>query len=137
MNAHIQVKHLLPAWEAFRSATNIAPIRDAEHYQRMVFMLEALLDEAGGNENHPAMGLVDIVGDLIEDYETEHHPMPDVTGVQALKFLMQQHGLKQTDLSEIGSQGVVSEILTGKRDLNIRQIRALSKRFGISPATFV
>lgn len=137
MNAHIQVKHLLPAWEAFRSATDIAPIRDAEHYQRMVFMLEALLDEAGGNENHPAMGLVDIVGDLIEDYETEHHPMPDVTGIQALKFLMAQHGLKQTDLSEIGSQGVVSEILTGKRDLNIRQIRALSERFGISPATFV
>ena len=137
MTAHIQVKHLLPAWEAFRSATNIGPIRDAEHYQRMVFMLEALLDEAGGNENHPAMGLVDIVGDLIEDYETEHHPMPDVTGIQALKFLMAQHGLKQTDLSEIGSQGVVSEILTGKRDLNIRQIRALSERFGISPATFV
>ena len=137
MNAHIQVKHLLPAWEAFRSATNIGPIRDAEHYQRMVFMLEALLDEAGGNESHPAMGLVDIVGDLIEDYETEHHPMPDVTGIQALKFLMAQHGLKQTDLSEIGSQGVVSEILTGKRDLNIRQIRALSERFGVSPATFV
>lgn len=137
MNAHIQVKHLLPAWEAFRSATDIAPILDAEHYQRMVAMLEALLDEAGGNENHSAMGLVDIVGDLIEDYEAEHHPLPDVTGVQALKFLMEQHGLKQTDLREIGSQGVVSEILTGKRDLNIRQIRALSKRFGVSPATFV
>lgn len=137
MNARIQVKHLLPAWEAFRSATNIAPIRDAEHYQRMVSMLEALLDETGGNENHPAMGLVDIVGDLIEDYESEHHPLPDVTGVQALKFLMEQHGLKQTDLSEIGSQGVVSEILAGKRDLNVRQIRVLSERFGVSPATFV
>ena len=137
MNARIQVKHLLPAWEAFRNATNIAPILDAGHYQRMVSMLEALLDEAGGNERHPAMGLVDIVGDLIEDYETAHHPLPEVTGVQALKFLMEQHGLKQTDLREIGSQGVVSEILTGKRDLNIRQVRALSQRFGVSPATFV
>ena len=137
MNAHIQVKHLLPAWEIFRSATNIAPINDAEHYQRMVSMLEALLDEAGGNEAHPAMGLVDIVGDLIEDYESEHHPLAEVTGVQALKFLMEQHGLKQTDLREIGSQGVVSEILAGKRDLNVRQIRALSERFGVSPATFV
>lgn len=137
MNAHIQVKHLLSAWEAFRSATNIAPIRDAEHYQRMVSMLEALLDEAGGNENHPSMGLVDIVGDLIEDFETEHHPLSDVTGVQALKSLMEQHGLKQTDLIEIGSQGVVSEILAGKRDLNVRQIRVLNERFGVSPATFV
>ena len=137
MNAHMQVKHLLPAWETFRSATDIAPIRDEAHYQRMTAMLEALLDETTGDENHPAMGLVDIVGDLIEDFESEHHPLPDVTGVQALKFLIEQHGIKQCDLHEIGSQGVVSEILAGKRELNIRQVRALSKRFGVSPATFV
>lgn len=137
MNAHMQVKHLLPAWETFRSATDIAPIRDEAHYQRMTAMLEALLDETTGDENHPAMGLVDIVGYLIEDFESEHHPMPDVTGVQALKFLIEQHGIKQCDLHEIGSQGVVSEILAGKRELNIRQVRALSERFGVSPATFV
>lgn len=137
MNVHVQVKYLLPAWETFRSATDIAPIRDEAHYRRMVAMLEALLDEAAGDENHPAMGLIDIVGDLIEDFETEHHPLPEVTGVQALKFLMEQHGIKQSDLHEIGSQGVVSEILTGKRELNIRQVRALSERFGVSPATFV
>ena len=137
MTAHIQVKHLLPAWETFRSATDIAPIRDEAHYQRMTTMLEALLDETTGDENHPAMGLVDIVGDLIEDFESEHYPMPDVTGVQALKFLIEQHGIKQSDLHEIGSQGVVSEILAGKRELNIRQVRALSERFGVSPATFV
>lgn len=137
MNAIIQVEHLLPAWEAFRSATRIGPITDAAHYQQMVAMLEALLDATAGNEAHPAMGLVDVVGDLIEDYEAEHHRLPKVTGVEALKFLMEQHALKQSDLSEIGSQGVVSEILTGKRDLNIRQVRALSKRFGVSAATFV
>lgn len=137
MNAAIDVKHLLPAWEQFRAATDIAPIRDEAHYARMTKMLVALLDETKGDELHPAMGLVDIVGDLIEDYESEHHPLPDATGVQALKFLMEQHGLKQSDLSEIGSQGVVSEILTGKRDLNIRQVRALSERFGVSVATFV
>lgn len=137
MNAHIQLKHLLPAWETFRRATDIAPIRDETHYRRMVAMLDALLDETSGDEGHPAMGLVDIVGDLIEDYEAEHHPLPSVNGVQALKFLMEQHGLKQADLREIGSQGVVSEILAGNRELNIRQIRALSERFGVSPATFV
>lgn len=137
MNVRIQVKHLLPAWQTFRRATDIAPIRDEKHYRRMVEILEALLDVAGGNENHPAMGLADIVGDLIKDYEAEQHSLPDATGVQALKFLMKQHGLKQCDLSDIGSQGVVSEILAGKRDLNIRQVRALSERFGVSPATFV
>lgn len=137
MNAHIDMKHLLPVWEQFRTATDIGPIRDEAHYMRMTQMLEALLDETHADEKHPAMGLVDIVGDLIEDYETAHHPLPETTGVQALKFLMTQHGLKQGDLSEIGSQGVVSEILTGKRELNIRQVRILSERFRVSAATFV
>ena len=113
------------------------PIRDDAHYARMTTILEALLDETQGNENHPAMGLVDIVGNLIEHYEAQHHPLPETTGVQALKFLLEQHGLRQSDLPEIGSQGVVSEILTGKRELNIRQVRALGERFGVSPASFV
>ena len=137
MNAHINIKHLLPAWEHFRAATDIAPIRDEAHYARMTEMLEALLDETQGDEDHAAMGLLDIVGDLIKNYEAEHHPLPEATGVEALKFLMEQHGLKQSDLGEIGSQGVVSEILASKRELNIRQVRALSKRFGVSTATFI
>jgi HTH-type transcriptional regulator/antitoxin HigA len=137
MNAHTDVKQLLPAWEQFHEATDIGPIRDEAHYQRMTETLEALLDEAQGDEGHPAMGLVDIVGDLIENYEAEHHSLPQATGIQALKFLMEQHGLKQSDLAELGSQGVVSEILSGKRALNIRQVRALSERFGVSVATFV
>ncbi len=80
---------------------------------------------------------MDIVSDLIQDYESEHRPLPPTTGLQALKFLIEQHGLKQSDLPEIGSQGVVSEVLSGKRELNLRQVRALGRRFGVSPATFI
>ena len=137
MNAIIDMQKLLPAWEQFRAATDISTIRDEAHYARMTQMLESLLDEAGGDERHPIMGLVDIVGDLIEDYETEQYHLPETNGIDALKFLMEQNGLKQGDLEEIGSQGVVSEILTGKRELNVRQVRALSKRFGVSTATFL
>ena len=131
------IQHLLPAWDAFRSATDIAPIRNEKHYKKLVTTLEALLNEVAGDERHPAMGLVDIVGDLIEKYEAEHHPLTPTTGTHALKFLMDQHGLKQGDLAEVGSQGVVSEILAGKRELNIRQVRALGERFGVPAATFV
>ena len=137
MNAIIDMQKLLPAWDQFRAATDISTIRDEAHYARMTQMLESLLDEAGGDEHHPIMGLVDIVGDLIEDYETEQHPLPETNGIDALKFLMEQHGLKQSDLEELGSQGVVSEILAGKRELNVRQVRALSERFGVSTATFL
>ena len=137
MNAVIDTHHLLPAWEQFRAATQIGPIRSAAYYARMVAMLEHLLDTAQGDESHPAMELADIVGDLIGDYEARQHPLPEATGVQALRFLMEQHGLRQGELPEIGSQGVVSEILAGKRDLNLRQVRALAARFGVSAATFV
>ena len=121
----------------FGDMTGVTCTRQEHDDALMTEMLQALLDETQGEAKHPAMGLVDIVGDLIEDYEAKQHPLPEVTGVQALKFLMEQHGLKQSDLTEIGSQGVVSEILTGKRELNIRQVRALSERFGVSAATFV
>jgi HTH-type transcriptional regulator / antitoxin HigA len=137
MNARVEINHLLPAWDVFRNATDIAPIRSKSHYRRMVGTLEVLLAEAAGNERHPAMGLVDIVGDLISDYEAQSAPLPEATGAQALRFLMDQHGVKQGELPEIGSQGVVSEILAGKRELNIRQVKALAQRFGVSVATFV
>jgi len=49
---------------------------------------------------------------------------------------MEEYGLTQSDLPEVGSQGVVSEILNGKRELNVKQIRALASRFRVSPAVF-
>jgi HTH-type transcriptional regulator/antitoxin HigA len=55
----------------------------------------------------------------------------------ALKFLMKAHHLSQSDLPEIASQGVLSEILRGKRTLNLRQTKLLAKRFGVAPATFI
>lgn len=54
-----------------------------------------------------------------------------------LRLFMEEHGLNQTDLSDIDSQGVVSEILNGRRELNIRQVRLLVKRFQVSPAVFI
>lgn len=54
-----------------------------------------------------------------------------------LRYLMDEHSLRQSDLREIGSQGVVSEIIKGRRELNVRQIRAQAKHFGVSPAVFI
>jgi HTH-type transcriptional regulator/antitoxin HigA len=51
---------------------------------------------------------------------------------------MEEHDLKQVDLTDdLGTQSVVSEILAGKRDINIRQARALAKRFRVSPVVFI
>ncbi len=119
---------------------NIAPlltIRNEREYNAAVKRLNELLDEIGDNEKHPLYGLLDTLGTLVQVYEEEHYPIPDASGVDVLRFLMDEHELTQSDLPEVGSQGVVSEILNGKRELNVRQIRALSERFNVSTAVFV
>ena len=119
---------------------NIRPyltIRNEREYDSAIKRLNNFLDEIGTDERHPLYDLLDTLGTLIQVYEARHHPMPDCSGAEMLQFLLDEHGLTQSDLPEVGSQGVVSEILNGKRQLNVRQIRALAKRFHVSPAVFI
>ena len=107
-------------------------------YNKKVKDLDALLDMVGNDEEHELMPLIDLLSDAIGQYEAEYHKPPSISaGVGALKFLMQEHQLKQKDLAFLGSQGVVSEILNGKRKLNMRHVKALAKHFNLSPATFI
>jgi HTH-type transcriptional regulator/antitoxin HigA len=120
--------------------TNIAPlltIRNEREYDAAVKRMNELLDEISTDEKHPLYSLLDTLATLIHAYEEENYPIPTSSGSDILRFLMEEHGLTQTDLPEVGSQGVVSEILNGKRELNVRQIRALAKRFNVSTAVFI
>jgi HTH-type transcriptional regulator / antitoxin HigA len=130
----VTTKNLQAQWAAFAP---ILSIRNEREYDTAVKRLNEFLDEIGTNEKHPLYGLLDTLGTLIHAYEEKHYPMPDLSGADMLHYFMEEHGLRQVDLPEIGSQGVVSEILNGTRELNVRQIRALAKRFGVSPAVFV
>ena len=91
----------------------------------------------GENEAHPLASLMETLGSLVESYESHNVEKIEGDPIQTLKMLMHEHGLKQSDMQDIGSQGVVSEILTEKRSLNMRQIKALGKRFNVSAAIFV
>jgi len=120
---------------------NIAPLvatpnSDADYEDRLALLYQ-LIDEVGEDEQHPLASLLNFVGIQIAGYEKQHYAMPDVSPQDVLASLMQEHQLKQSDLPEIGSQGVVSEILRGKRSLNTRQIQALAQRFGVSPSVFI
>lgn len=130
----------LPSMEIQTHWTSIAPlltIRNEREYNAAIKRLNELLDEIGNNEKHPLYGLLDTLGTLIQVYEEKHYPIPEATGAEVLRFLMDEHGLTQSDLPEVGSQGVVSEILSNKRELNVRQIRLLAQRFKVSAAVFV
>ena len=111
-------------------------IRNGREYEATVEKLNALVDEIGDYPKDPRYRLIDTLSILVEAYDKEHYPIPDTSGIELLKFLMEQHGLSQGDLPEIGSQGVVSEILRGKRELNVRQIGSLCERFRLPPGVF-
>jgi HTH-type transcriptional regulator / antitoxin HigA len=100
--------------------------------------MNELLDEVGERQSHPLAGLLDIVTMFVRDYEERHVEIPEASPADVLRFLMDQNELRQVDLAELfGSQSNVSELLSGKREINTRQARALGKRFGVSPATFI
>jgi HTH-type transcriptional regulator/antitoxin HigA len=135
MNA-IAVNEIVEHWDYVASALR-APANDAE-YEQLVVLMNDLLDQGGADEDNPLSELVDLIGNIVSDYETEHFPMPDASGVECLRFLIDQHGLKYDDLrAEIGTKGVVADILNGRRQLNVRQISALTKRFGVSADVFI
>lgn len=136
----VMTKNLQSQWAA---VAPILSIRNQSEYDAAVNMLNDLLDEIGTNDcfaqrnEHPLYSLLDTLGTLVHAYEEKHYVMPEVSGGEMLRYFMEEHGLRQSDLSEVGSQGVVSEVLNGTRELNVRQIRALAKRFHVSPAVFV
>jgi HTH-type transcriptional regulator / antitoxin HigA len=112
-------------------------IRSDPEYDAAVTRLNALLDQVGDDSKNPRYRLIETLSVLIEAYDREHHSLPKASGIEVLRFLMEEHGLTQKDLLEIGSQGVVSEVLSGKRALNLGQIRALASRFGVQPGAFI
>jgi len=108
-----------------------------DEYDRLVSLLDEITDIVRDDEHHPLANFMDVLGVLIEVYENEHVPEPASDPISVLKYFMEENNLKQSDLSELGSQGVVSEILSGKRELNLRQVKALSERFNVPVSVFV
>jgi HTH-type transcriptional regulator/antitoxin HigA len=136
MNTQLAIAPIADAWDNFRTVSRIGHIADDRDYEASTALADDLLDAGAMEEGHPQHSLFMMLSDLIYAYDQRHYPIPNVQGVQVLRFLMDQHDLKQTQIPEIGTQSVVSEILAGKRSLTVDHIRNLSERFGISPNSF-
>lgn len=136
MNTQFAIAPIADAWDNFRATSRIGHIADDQDYEAATQLADELVNEGAMEEGHPQHSLFMMLSDLIYAYDQRHYPPPNVQGVQVLRFLMDQHDLKQTQIPEIGSQSVVSEILAGKRSLTVDHIRKLSERFGISPNSF-
>jgi HTH-type transcriptional regulator/antitoxin HigA len=130
-----QLQNVASIWPTIKDVFSVPHTEN--DYENLVSLLDGLIDEVGEDEDHPLSSLMETIGNLIETYENNNVAQTMSSPTETLRYLMSEHGLKQSELPEIGSQGVVSEIIKGKRNLNIRQIKELSVRFGVSPLVFI
>jgi HTH-type transcriptional regulator / antitoxin HigA len=95
------------------------------------------LDQRSARLTRAEKELAELLTLLIEDFESKRCKLPRAKPVEILRFLMDQHGLKQKDLVDVfGTRSIVSEVLSGKRKLNREHIQRLSQRFHLSPEAF-
>ena len=102
----------------------ITPIRNEQDYQNALERLEVIFDAKKGTEDGDELEILSI---LIDNYENEHFPIGMPDPIEAIKFRMEQMGLKQKDLAEVfGFKSRVSEILSKKRKLTLEMVRKLN-----------
>jgi HTH-type transcriptional regulator / antitoxin HigA len=82
--------------------------------------------------------LLELLVILIEKFEEANYPVPNVEPDRMLLHLMEARNMKQEELvGVIGSRGVVSEIVNGKRSISKAQAKALGQLFHVSPSLFI
>jgi len=109
---------------------DLKPIKTEADYRAALKRLEEIFDAKLGT---PESDELDILGLMVDDYETKHYPIEAPDPIEAIKIRMEEMHLKQVDLiSEIGGKSRVSEILNRKRRLTVDMIRKLATRLNLS-----
>jgi len=103
---------------------NVKPIRTEQDYKLALKRVESLMDAEFGTE---AFDELEVLTTLIENYEAKHYTIDTPDPIEAIKFRMEQEGLRQKDLVKIfGNKVRVSEVLNKKRRLTLDMIRNIN-----------
>ncbi len=113
----------------------IKPIKTEKDYQQVLERLELIFDAKKGTEEGDELEILSI---LIDNYENKNFPIGMPDPIEAIKFRMEQMGMKQKDLAEVvGFKSRVSEILNKKRKLTLEMIRKISSSLHIPTEVLV
>ena len=114
----------------------LVSIRDKAHLSEALAVIDRLLDRP--QRSMAEEEYLRALTDLVETYENAHVTIPTVSGVEALRYLMEEHGLTQADLAPLfGTRSIVSEVLAGKRRLALSHIARLAERYGVPADVFI
>ena len=128
---------ILRAWLPFNKAIGVMAVRTAAEHRRALATLEVLLEVVGEDEDHPLAEVLDYVADRVKSYEDARCAIPKAEPRAVLQFLMEQHGLKQTDLADCAPQSRISEILSGRRAVSKALAKRLAARFRVPMELFL
>jgi HTH-type transcriptional regulator/antitoxin HigA len=112
-------------------------IETEEENERALAVVESLTHKSDLNPEEDQ--LLELLITLIEKFEAEHYPLNNLsTPLSRLTFLMEENHLRQADLIEVfGSKGIVSEVLSGKRQISKSHALKLGEFFNLNPALFL
>jgi HTH-type transcriptional regulator/antitoxin HigA len=115
----------------------LRPICSEDGLGRAIAVINSLIDR---NTLSPDEGdYLDVLGDLVEKYETEHHPMPPVSDADMLRHLIEARKTTQAQVAaDTGiAESTISAILSGKRSMSRKHIESLARHFKVKPAVFI
>jgi HTH-type transcriptional regulator/antitoxin HigA len=115
----------------------LRPIRTDPELEQAIEVVNSLIDRDDLAEDEA--DYLDVLGDLVERYESEHHPIAPVSDVEMLEYLIES---RDTTKSKVATAtgialSTISEILSGRRPLNRRHIEVLAQHFGVKPGVFL
>jgi HTH-type transcriptional regulator/antitoxin HigA len=128
---------ILQAWMPFKEAIGVTSVHTEEDYAQATKTIDVLLNEIGDDEDHPLADVLDFLADQVKAYEDEHFSIPKAKPHDVLRFLMEQHGLHQEDLSDCAPQSRISEILAGKRSISKENAKRFARRFNVHGDLFL
>ena len=128
---------ILQAWLPFKQLIGVTSVHTEGDYAQARATIDTLLDEVGDNESHPLADVLDYLSDQVKAYEDENFLIPKAEPREVLRFLMDQHGLNQEDLSDCAPQSRISDILRGKRSISKEIAKRLAQRFHVRADLFL
>ena len=128
---------ILKAWLPFKAVMGVTSVHSADDYAHASKVMQALLDEVGDDESHPLADVLDYLSDQVKAYEDEYFKIPVSQPHEVLLFLMEQHGLKQSDLTDCAPQSRISDILSANRKISKEVAKRLAARFNVGVELFL
>src|SRR6266567_3310643 len=122
----------------YRALLTAYPPRPIEEEAQLPHVEERIWELLAIDERTPAQdAYLTLLSGLVERWETEHVEIPPLTGIELVKALLAERELRQKDLVPVfGTESIVSEVLSGKRDLQAKHIEGLANFFHVSPVVF-